>query len=159
MDAAEKRQRKINRLHQHLKTLTIGSVFNKHPNGIACLFQKLVRLQAADDNGMVTCYTCDYVDHYSRMNGSHFVGRNNKATVIDENNVRACCVNCNQWDTAKHHAAFRVRLIEEIGLKSVEELETRRLPNNHVWNRYELAEIKYDLLEEIKLHEKRLADD
>ena len=127
MTPEEKRLRKIDRLCQHMKTQTIGSVFNKHPNGIACLAQKLCRLAAADDNGNATCYLCDYQDSYKRFNGSHYRSRNSKSTILDSNNIRCCCVRCNQH-LSGNLAVFRVRLIEEIGLEAVEELETRRLP-------------------------------
>lgn len=151
----QKRMNRIDRALQHLKTLTIGSVFNKHPGGLACLNQRLVRLANANDKGICKCISCGKEDQWNAMDSGHFVGRSNKATILDERNVWPQCVRCNQH-LSGNAAEYRKALVEKIGEDQVSDLETTRLPRNHVWNWYELAEIKINLQDEIKQHEKRL---
>jgi 5-methylcytosine-specific restriction endonuclease McrA len=151
----DKRQRRIEREHEKLKALTIGSVFNKHPSGLACLFQRLVRLANADQNGFCECISCGVKQPWNTMDSGHFVSRNNKATILDPENCWPQCKSCNQWKSG-NTAEYRKRLVEKIGSVSVERLEVARLPKNHVWNRLELAEVKVNLMDEIRLHETRL---
>lgn len=89
------------------------------------------------------------------MHGSHFIPRTNKATIIDPDNIWPACVNCNKYKDG-NLAEYRPRLIAKIGIERVERLEKMQLPRNYVWNRWELAEIKVNLLDEIKRHEERL---
>jgi len=155
LTSEQKRQRRIDRTHEQLKALTIGSVFNKHPSGLACLFQRLVRLANADDTGMCECISCGVRQPWNMMDSGHFVSRNNKATILEPSNVNPQCKSCNQHKSG-NTAEYRKRLVEKVGLAEVERLEKMQLPKNHCWNRYELAIVKVDLLDEIKAHERRL---
>jgi len=151
----EIRANRIGRIHRHFKMLTIGSIFNKHPSGLACMFQRLVRLANADDDGWCQCVTCGEVRQWNELDAGHYVTRFNKATILDERNCWPQCKNCNQWHGGSP-ALYRVFLVQKFGEEVVLELERTKFPKNHVWNRYELAEKKYDLEQEIKVHEKRL---
>lgn len=155
LTSEEKRLRRIDRAHQKLKELQIGTIFNKHPSGLCCLMQRLVRLAASDDNGICQCVTCGKRDHFSEMHGGHFVGRNNKAVCIDERNINVQCVNCNTFEGGKA-AEYRAYMLQKHGEAVVLELERAKFPKNHVWNRYELAVRKIDMRDEIKAHEKRI---
>lgn len=152
---AEKRKRRIERTCEQLKALTIGSVFNKHPSGLACLFQRLVRLANADSQGLCECISCGAKHPWNTMDSGHFVSRSNKATILEPDNCWPQCKRCNQWMSG-NAAEYRKRLVDTIGLERVERLEGMKLGKDHVWNRYQLATIKVDLLDEIKRHEKRL---
>jgi len=66
-------------------------------NDVAELVQKLVRLKAADQNGMVKCWTCPAVKHWKEMQGGHFIERAKTATKMLEENIHPQCPYCNQW--------------------------------------------------------------
>lgn len=149
----EKRQRRIDRAHEHMRTLTIGSIFNKHPSGLACLFQKLVRLRARDKYGYCTCFTCGDRKPWGEMDSGHFITRSNKATILDHRNVHAQCVRCNQH-LSGNSAAYLQAMLAKYGIEVVEELQAAKLPRNHTWDREKLAALKIDFLDEIARLEK-----
>lgn len=149
----EKRKRRIDRACEHMRTLTIGSIFNKHPSGLACLFQRLVRLRARDEYGYCTCLTCGDRKPWGEMDSGHFITRSNKATILDPRNVHAQCVRCNQH-LSGNGAAYLQAMLAKYGIEVVEELQAAKLPRNHTWDREKLAAIKIDFLDEIARLEK-----
>jgi len=72
----------------------------------------------------------------------------------DEDNVHAQCVHCNQY-LAGNVIAYRLGLIERIGLEAVERLEQDNKP--HKWTREELKQIKDTYTAKLKQlqHEKK----
>ena len=56
MTPEEKHERRVGRFEQSLKCLTLG----KAKNNVAKEFQKLVRMEEADDNGICTCVICGF---------------------------------------------------------------------------------------------------
>lgn len=86
-------------------------------------FQKLRRLQCADDNGYITCISSGRRYQWNNgVDGGHFIQRGCPATELEPDNV---------WPQSKHdnrhlsgnHASFRSRLIRKIGPDRVERLE------------------------------------
>lgn len=65
----------------------------------------------------------------------------------DENNVHAQCVHCNQY-LAGNVIAYRLGLIERIGLEAVERLEQDNQPRK--WTREELIEINKRYSDKLK---------
>ena len=57
----------------------------------AVLLQKLVRMKAADENGLAECVTCGKRQHYKEMDGGHFISRKWTATKLVEENVHPQC--------------------------------------------------------------------
>lgn len=151
----EKRQRRIDRAHEHFRTIGIGKIFNQYKVGVASLFQWLVRLRNADENGNATCICCGTIAKWDEMHGAHYVPRTNKATIIDDRNVWPACVLCNVYRDG-NLAPYRAALVKKFGEDEVVALECTRLPRNHSWDKARLAEIKVDFLDEIALHERRL---
>lgn len=145
----QKHQNRVERIVAKLKCLSIGSVFNKHPGGLACLFQKLVRLKAADNHGCARCVTCGKVQSIKEMNASHFISRKNKTTILDPMNVHVACVNCNKHKGG-NLVAYREYLVGRYGEQAVQDLEARGRSTwqNPGW--HALAEVKIRLLDEIK---------
>ena len=85
------------------------------------------------DNGCICCGgLVQHAGHYLSQ-GHHGAHR------FDENNVHGCCIKCNVY-LHGNLIEYRIGLIDKIGLKAVEELESRR---NEVrkWQRSELEEI------------------
>ena len=70
-------------------------------NDVSELVQRLVRIKAADSNGMVKCWTCDTVKHWKEMQGGHFIERGKTATKMLEENIHPQCPSCNQWGMKK----------------------------------------------------------
>jgi hypothetical protein len=142
-------EKRIQRIENELRKLTIGNVFNKPKVGLASLFQKLVRLRARDENGNCKCFTCGKVQHWTEMDAGHFVGRNNKATILDVRNCHPQCVHCNRWVSGAKDR-YLERMVERYGGEVAKELMTRTLPKNHIWDRRKLAELKIEYLDELK---------
>lgn len=154
LTADARRQNRIDQFHRKFLEKGIDKIFNEHKVGVASLNQKLVRLASADEWGFVVCVTCEKRVHYKAAHGSHYIDRMHKAAIIHEDNVWPCCKNCNKYRDG-NLPKFKTFLLETIGLERFEHLETLRHSNVN-WNKYELAVIKYDLLQEIKTHERRL---
>lgn len=84
------------------------------------------------------------------MDSGHYVSRNNKATIMDARNCWPQCKADNQHKGGST-AAYRLALVAKFGEASVQELEATKLPKTHVWDRRRLAELKIDMLDEIKV--------
>jgi len=86
-----------------------------------------VRTGAADKNGMVKCFTCDYVAPIKKMQCGHYISRAYKYTRWDPDNMRPQCYGCNVLARGKAHL-FRENLVNEIGEDRVKALEARAKP-------------------------------
>ena len=67
-------------------------------NDLDFAFRRIVKMTAADEFGIVTCYTCPNVGHWSMpfMQCGHFIKRGNMATRWDFRNARVQCKTCNE---------------------------------------------------------------
>ncbi len=88
-------------------------------------FSRQVRMNAADKDGMVACYTCGHTAHYKKIQNGHYVSRYYKAVRWDPDNCRPQCMMCNMWKRGDP-VMFRRKLIEEIGVARVEAVEAKR---------------------------------
>jgi hypothetical protein len=59
-------------------------------------FSRWMRIAASDDNGYITCYTCDQVLRWQDSQLMHFVKRGNKLLRYDVRNCRVGCQTCNE---------------------------------------------------------------
>ena len=159
MAGRSRREKQVDKWYEKFKEAPIGKIFNgskSNPKfGVAITFQKLVRLRAADDNGICTCISCGIRKPWNQMHGGHFVKRGNKATILSPINVNPQCVQCNHY-LGGNDGEYRRALVELHGEEAIAELQAMRLPDNHVWDRRKLAELKVEFLAEIKKHEKRI---
>lgn len=62
------------------------------------IFSRFIRLKYANENGMVKCYTCDKLQHWTMVDNGHFVKRSHLYTRWLESNCRPQCKSCNQMD-------------------------------------------------------------
>lgn len=99
------------------------------------VFNKFIRLR---DHGK-NCVSCGR-PWQKNFHASHYVpaGRGS-ALRFDEDNVHGSCVNCNLYKSG-NLTGYRIGLIERIGLKRIEELESNH--STKKWTKEELAEIK-----------------
>jgi len=111
---------------------------------VAVLLQKLVRLKAADENGMVKCSTCHKVKHWKDMQGGHFISRKYTAAKIREENINPQCRGCNLFGM-KHDSTvvldYQDYMINMYGIETVEEMRAlKHVPTKH--NRLDLEDKK-----------------
>ena len=61
------------------------------------IFSQYIRLKGADENGMVACYTCDTVKHWTLQQCGHYVSRSFIFLRFDERNSKCQCIGCNEF--------------------------------------------------------------
>lgn len=124
----------------------------------ATLLQKLVRLKAADESGYVKCVTCDKIDHWSQMQGGHFISRGSKKWKLVEENIQPQCPGCNGFKMkyGNGEAIYTTYMIDTYGRALVDEmLSTKMEPKKYT--RSEVAELVAEFKAQIKYHENRIA--
>ena len=103
----------------------------------AVLMQKLVKLEAADSNGYVSCRTCGATKHWTEMQGGHFIGRKWTATKLMKENIHPQCPCCN-GPLRGNMIQYTLFMQDMYGREFVEELETLK----HQTKKYTRAEIE-----------------
>lgn len=65
---------------------------------VAVVFQKLIRIRAADENGMCICFTCDKRIKWNLKgtHAGHFISRTKLGAVFNPMNCHPQCAACNQ---------------------------------------------------------------
>lgn len=107
---------------------------------------RFVRLQAADHEGIVQCFTCPQKTTIKKIQCGHYVSRFYKATRWDLRNLRPQCFWCNIWKRGDP-VTFRERLVKELGEAVVTEMEAARSYSyklDKVWLQSEID--RYSLL-------------
>lgn len=102
---------------------------------------KYVRILNSNEQGMVACYTCGKVKHFSDMHAGHFIPRNILITRWDLNNLRPQCVGCNMFGNGKP-LDFEDGLVKELGRKRVDEMKASRFKTLKVGTAWYLEMIK-----------------
>ncbi len=92
--------------------------------------QQLVRLKAADSNGLCTCVTCGVVLQWNRgMQGGHFIPKklSSKWALVEEN-VHPQCRGCNGYGMRYGDAAQRytVYMLDMYGREAVDKMLATR---------------------------------
>ena len=109
----------------------------------AVLLQKLVRMKAADENGLASCVTCGKRQHYKEMDGGHFISRKWTATKLAEENIHPQCKGCNQYASGRHDD-YSLYMVDTYGIEMVRELNDKKRELCKQ-NRIELEDIKVEL--------------
>lgn len=106
----------------------------------------IVRLKASDKYGVITCYTCGKRVPYKMAHCCHYISRRYGGTRFDFDNLRAGCEYCN---VALHGnlEEYRTRLISDIGINKVRDLEMKK---NRKISTPELSELLSKLKKEYK---------
>ena len=58
-------------------------------------FSWYIRLTHADEDGNCKCWTCDKVEHWSKIQNGHFISRGRYITRFRPDNCRPQCYGCN----------------------------------------------------------------
>ncbi len=92
------------------------------------LFTYYIKLKYSSENKFVDCYTCGKPLEIGTSNcqGGHYYNKKKYTGLyFDENNVRPQCYYCN-INLGGNIQIFREKLIEEIGIEGVNDLDNRR---------------------------------
>ena len=146
----QKRQNKIDRVLARFKGKSIGGCLDE----TAAKFQKLVRLEEADEFGIVQCVTCGKHVNWKSANGGHFHSRRHVPTLLDRRNVHSQCVHCNLYG-AGNAAEYLIWMQENYSQDVLEDLVKLRRSEKR-YTKLELAELYVGYLEQIKELEKGL---
>lgn len=145
LTAAEKHRNKVERFANRLAAMSPQNRIND----VAKVFQRLVRIKAADDHGNCTCVTCGKVLPWndSAMNAGHFISRTKHATVFHFLNCHPQCAACNDPKRKGNKSAEYERfMFKTFGEKIVWDLK-QCAAEPLKWTCEELAEKKIQLLE------------
>ena len=144
MERKEVRKRK-----QELKPLL------KLTDEAAVLIQRLVRLEAADEHGMVECVTCGVRRRWNdRMQGGHFISRGYLVHKLNKKQIAPQCNSCNGPNNG-NPAAFAVYMTDRYGAEYVEELN-RTKHDEFELTRQDVLRIKRETKAAIKAQMERL---
>lgn len=97
------------------------------------LFSKVIRLSHADENGIVTCYTCEAKMRWQDIQNGHYVKRGNLYLRFDTRNCRPQCQDCNEYKDG-NMAEFTRRLeLDHSGITEIlkEEAAMVYKPSRH----------------------------
>tara|TARA_R110000744_G_scaffold127703_1_gene234598 strand:+ start:534 stop:923 length:390 start_codon:yes stop_codon:yes gene_type:complete len=84
------------------------------------IFSQHIRLKDSV-NGMSTCFTCNKVDHWKKLQNGHFMSRKHYTTRWDETNCQVQCAGCNVFKYGEQFL-FGKYLDEKYGDGTAEEL-------------------------------------
>jgi len=121
-------------------------------NDAAVILQRVVRLKAADENGYAQCVTCGRVDHYTNMDGGHFISRKHTAHKLLEENIHACCKGCNGFLNG-NMIPYTIFMIDTYGREFVDELEATK----NETRKYSRQEI-LGIIDDLKHYEKQVRE-
>ena len=88
-------------------------------------FQKLRRMEEANDEGYVQCISCGKIFSWKEVHGGHYIPRTVRTTELDPDNVWPQCNKCNTY-LAGNIFGYRQNLLKKIGKERVERLENLR---------------------------------
>lgn len=146
MDAKEKRrQRLLNTLKKYSLT--------KARNLVATEFQLMIRLEAIEPDGKLTCVTCGKRSEFG-FDAGHYMGRTRSNTLFDEMNCHPQCKSCNNHQSGAL-GKYRKYLVKRYGEAAVENLEARGAQTKQ-WTREELVDLKIEYLRRQKAAKERL---
>lgn len=152
LTAAQKHANKVAKIAERLRAMSPGNQIND----VARVFQKMVRMKAADEHGMCKCVTCG--DRYRwndlRMNAGHFVSRKCRTTIFMEVNCHPQCVKCNKH-LGGNAAEYERYMVDRFGRDVVDGLKAESRDSIR-WTCEELAEKKIQLMEMARKAEERL---
>lgn len=117
-------------------------------NDLDILFSQQIRLTYADEHGMVQCFTCPAIKHWTQMDCGHFISRAKMPTRFSVKNCRPQCKDCNQHNDGEEKV-FAERLeAEESGIVEILREQSREIQD---YSREELKFMIGDTTRKIKL--------
>ena len=120
--------------------------------------QKLSRISAADEYGMVQCVSCDKRMHWKDCDGGHYIAKGSSSYwALEIENCHPQCKGCNAYGMSKGSAEgqYTLWMINYYGLDFVEQMHRDKRKEKKIYAadyREMLAQFK----SLIKHHEKRI---
>jgi hypothetical protein len=105
-----------------------------------------LRMNAADDQGMVRCVTCGAFHHWKEITVGHYVSRYRISVRWDKRNTAPQCVKCNSYNGGEQFL-MRKHLVSVHGEKAVEAMEQ--------WAVMDKTESRESLIEKIAGYRER----
>jgi len=145
LTAAEKHRNKVARIANRLAAMSPQNRIND----VAKVFQRIVRILAADQHGNCKCVTCGKVLPWndSGMNAGHFISRSRHSTVFHFINCHPQCAACNDPKRRGNKSAeYERHMLERFGPEVVNDLK-EIAAEQLKWTCEDLAEKKIQLME------------
>lgn len=89
------------------------------------IFSQFVRLKYADERGLVKCYTCPEVKHWTLMQAGHYIKRGHLYLRWDERNVKPQNRECNELKSGNISEYTKALEIESPGITEILQEEMR----------------------------------
>ena len=96
-------------------------------------FNKMIRLQEADENGLLECITCGKIVHYKECDAGHYV----HGLDFVEDNQHGQCKRCNMY-LSGNLANYTLYMIDRYGRERVDELHLEK----HKTHKYSIPELR-----------------
>jgi hypothetical protein len=123
------------------------------------LFSQYIRMSAADENGMVECYTCGARGRWQgdRFQAGHVIGGRGNWVLLRERLVKVQCWSCNCGSKRGNYEVFIPKWIKEHSLEEYDYhvLQSRK-PHKMTLTDWQDAVLYYEM--RIKDEEKRLKE-
>lgn len=84
------------------------------------MMSELVRRKYADENGLVYCYTCNRIRHWTEVDAGHGIGGRGNFVLFLEEIIKPQCKVCNGYNGGMYEI-FLIKLIEDYGVETVQE--------------------------------------
>lgn len=125
-------------------------------------FQRMIRLESADENGIIHCVTCDNwqaaidTTYKGSMHAGHFVGSRCNSILFDERNVHPQCGRCNTYlhGNQEQYTSF---MLERYGQDVIDDLNELR-SSTRQFTKEELVDMRIAYMDRIKVAEKRIRE-
>lgn len=118
---------------------------------------RIVRYIGSDENGLCTCYTCGYQNHWSFLQCGHFADRQHMELRFDyKRNCRPQCKKCNE-DLDGNLIVYAQKLNEEQPGLAEQLIEISREPYH--MSREELKQLLIDYRNKLRILEQKFVKD
>lgn len=102
-------------------------------------FSEFIRRNAADENGMVRCVTCNVVKPWQQQQAGHYEKRGVNPLRYDERNCHPQCVGCNVFQNG-NYPKYAIFMVETYGQSILQQLRSEAQVTKQ-WKAWELTEL------------------
>jgi hypothetical protein len=114
------------------------------------VFSKYIRISHSDKNGFCTCFTCNKIFHWTKVDCGHYIKRSDTLLRWDKNNAKPQCKECNQF-LHGNIDVYTERLNEEN--PGVADMLREQSRDINKFSRQDLKELFVDLSNKLRLVE------
>lgn len=104
-------------------------------------FQKMVRYESANDQGIIKCVSCPATGHWkntdNRFDAGHFFSRRHANTKFNEMNCWPQCVTCNRYRNGNYRD-YTIWFIDRFGRDELDRLQAQSKVIRGPWKIHEL---------------------